>query len=125
MQEPVAVVDVRGGAFADGVGLFGGFYGGSEDDLQIFQKGDAGIYVFEVVLEFLFPSDVVSAVYLRKSGQAGTDDVTLFLFFRHKGHIADKLRAGTDDGHFAAEKRDRKRQGIQAHRRWRQKARRA
>ena len=66
------------------------------------------------MLEFLFPADGISAMYLRLSGQSRPDIMPMALFFVIKRQILDQQWSGADDGHIPFQDVEQFGQFIQA-----------
>ena len=112
-HQPIAEVYIAGGAFADGVFPCQNHERRLDDDPGVSREGDLS-YVLEIVLELLFPGDVVSAADLRETGQPRAHVVAAPLLLGHKEHIFDQLRPRADDGHLPDEDVEELGQFVQA-----------
>ena len=79
-DEPVAVIHIRGSAVSNDIPTAENLADRLKNYACVSPKGDPSVYVHKVVLELLFPADVVSAVDLSKTGKSRTNCMAAALF---------------------------------------------
>ncbi len=77
-------------------------FNGQKDGFYVDREAEM-LHVPDVIFEFFFPRDRVSAVDLCPAGKPRTDVVAVLLDLVVEGKIFDEKRARTDDAHISAE----------------------